>query len=126
MIKSKKLDKMIGTSAILQEEYSDHYVISQPQFLREKKKEEVLGFADLELSVTDSETERPISKAMISIDGRGRTAVCDSHGKAFIQQVISGDITVDVIVHGYIANSTRVHLSSQQSNTLNIKMVRNC
>ncbi len=117
---------MIGTSAILQEEYSDHYIIPQPQFFREEKKEELLGFADLELSVTDFETERPISKAMISIDARGRTAVCDGQGKALIQQVVSGDITVDVIVHGYIANSTIVHLSAQQSNTLNVKMVRNC
>jgi hypothetical protein len=117
---------MIGTSAILQEEYSDHYVIPQTQFFREEKKEEVLGFADVKLSITDSETGRPISKAMVSIDARGRTSVCDSQGQALIRQVISGDITVDVIVHGYSANSTRVHLSAQQSNVLNIKMVRNC
>ncbi len=117
---------MIGTSAILQEEYSDHYIIPQPQFFREEKKEEVIGFADLELTVTDSETERPISKAMVSIDARGRTAVCDTHGKALIQQLISGDITIDVIVQGYSANTTTVHLSAQQSNVLSIKMVRNC
>ena len=117
---------MIGTSAILQEEYSDHYVMPQPHFFREEKQDEVLGFADLELLVTDSETGKPISKAMISIDAIGRTAVCDSNGKVFLQQIISGGVLIDVIVYGYIANSTMIHLSAQQSKTLNVKMVRNC
>ena len=117
---------MIGTSAILHEEYSDHYIIPQPRFFHEEKEEEVLGFADFELLVTDSETGRPIPKAMISIDAAGRTAVCDTQGKVLIQQVISGNFMVDVIVYGYIANSTVVHLSSQQLNMLNVKMVRNC
>jgi len=116
---------MIGTSAILQEECYDLDVITQSLFLREEKTEEVFGFADLELLVTDSETGRPISKAMISIDTLGRTAVCDAQGKVLIHDVINGIVMVDVIVYGYIANSVMIHLSAQQTNMLNVKMVSN-
>ncbi len=117
---------MIGTSAVLQEEYSEHYTIPQNQFFRGETKEEILGFGDLELSVTDSETGKPISKAMISIDTLERTAVCNTEGKVMLQKVLSGNFVLDVIVPGYIANSTMIRLSAQQRDRLTIKMVRNC
>ncbi|MEJ7692106.1 hypothetical protein [Daejeonella sp.] len=117
---------MIGTSAVLQEEYSEHYTIPQTRFFREEKKEEVLGLADLELSVIDSETGKPISKAMISIDALGRTAVCDAAGKVMLTKVFSGNFVLDVIVPGYIANSTTIQLSARQHAKLTINMVSNC
>jgi len=117
---------MIGTSAILQEEYFDHFIKPFPHLFREETKEEVLDFADIELLVTDSETGRPISKAMISVDTIGRTAVSDIHGKVLINDVVSGGFIVDVIVFGYTANSTLVHVSAKELNTLNVRMVRNC
>ncbi len=116
---------MSGTIAILHQEYPDQYIITHTQFFHEEKDEDVLGFAELELLVTDSETGRPISKAMISMDKIGRTALCDGQGKVLIQDVLSGDLMLDVIIYGYAAHSTMVHLSAQESNMLNVKMVRN-
>lgn len=117
---------MISTSAILQEEYSEHYTAPQTIFFREEIKEEIAEFTDVELSVIDSETGKPIPKAMISIDALERTAICDEEGKTMVQKVMSGRFIVDVIFPGYIASSTVSHFSTRQTNKLIIKMVRNC
>lgn len=116
---------MIGTSSILQEEYSQHFTIHQVGLSPEEKNGEFLGLADLELSVIDYETGKGISKAMISIDTQGRTSVCDVHGKVVVQKVLSGNFILDVIVPGYIANSSMIQISVQDQNSLIIKMVRN-
>ncbi|MES3017328.1 MAG: hypothetical protein V4721_06095 [Bacteroidota bacterium] len=116
---------MIGTGAVLQEEYSEHYTISPTRYFQEEKQVEVLGFSDLDLSITDSETGKPISKAMISIDTQGRTAICDAVGKIRLQKVLSGNFVLDVIVPGYIAASIMIYLSAKQQGSLKIRMVSN-
>lgn len=117
---------MIGTSAVLHEEISDYYNIPEIPVVLEKRVEENLRHTELELLVTDSETGRAISNAMISLDSINRTAVCDDHGKVIIQGIIPGDLILDVIVWGYKASSTVVFLSAWDRNTRHIKMVRNC
>jgi len=117
---------MIGTSAVLHEEISDYYIIPQIPFLLGERVEEIIRHTELELLVTDSETGRAISKAMISLDSINRTAICDDHGKVIIQEVIPGDLILDVIVWGYKASSTIVFLSAWDRNTRHIKMIRNC
>ncbi len=117
---------MIGTSAVLQAESSDEYVISKPPLYKHKIEPGLLALTDLELSVTDLETGKPISMAMISIDSIGRTAVCNDQGKVLLKGVSSGRLLVDVIICGYIANSTMVYTSAKQFHTLNVKMIRNC
>lgn len=117
---------MIGTSAVLQEEYSDYYIIPEIPFLLEEKRQEISGHTELELLVTDAVSGRPISNAMISIDSISRTAVCDEQGKALIQEVLPGDFILEVLVWGYIASTTMLCLSAQDRNTRHIKMIRNC
>ena len=117
---------MIGISAVLHEEISDYYNIPEIPFLLEERIEENIRHTELELLVTDSETGMAISNAMISLDSINRTAVCDDHGKVIIQEVITGDLILDVIVWGYKASSTVVFLSAWDRNTRHIKMIRNC
>ncbi len=116
---------MIGTRTIEQDEYPDYSVIPENLFLLTPKKEELLSFTDIELVVTDSLTGKPVPQAMISIDSISRTAKCDNQGKAIIQGVLSGIVILDVIVWGYIANTTKVFLSDRDRNLLHIDMIRN-
>ena len=117
---------MIGIGAVLHEEISDYYIIPEIPFLLEERIEENIRHTELELLVTDSETGRAISNAMISLDSINRTAVCDDHGKVIIKEVITGDLILDVIVWGYKASSTEVFLSAWDRNTRHIEMIRNC
>jgi len=117
---------MIGTSAVLHEEIFDYFIIPEIPFLLKERVEENLRHTELELLVTDSETGRAISNAMISLDSINRTAVCDENGRVIIQEVIPGDLILDVIVWGYKASSTTVFLSAWDRNTRHIKMIRNC
>ncbi len=117
---------MIGTSAVLQEEYSEHYTIPQTRFFQEEKEDQVPECINLELSITDSETGKPISQAMVSMDALGRTGVCEADGKIVLQEIPLGSFVLDVIVPGYIASSTMLHFSAQKANSAVIKMVRNC
>ncbi|SKB73221.1 peptidase associated/transthyretin-like domain-containing protein [Daejeonella lutea] len=115
---------MIGTSGVLQQEYSENYAITDRLF-REREKEEVQSVTKLELTVIDSESGKPISKAMISIDTQGRTAICDDQGNAVLQDVLSGRFVLDVIVPGYIANSVLIRVSAQEQEKIIIRMIRN-
>ncbi|WP_411274108.1 hypothetical protein [Daejeonella sp.] len=117
---------MIGTSAIEQEEYLDYSIISENAFILTERNEEVSSYTDLDLVVTDSVTGKPIPKAMISIDLISRTAICDNQGKALIPGVLSGIVSLDVVVWGYIASSTTVFLSHRDRNLLHIKMISHC
>lgn len=117
---------MIGTSAIEQDEYLDYSVLPENIFSHTETKEEILAYTDLDLVVTDSVTGRPVPQAMISIDSRSRTAVCDNEGRTLIKGVLSGIVILDVIVWGYIASSTKVFLSDTDRNILHIEMIRHC
>ncbi|HEY1010525.1 MAG: carboxypeptidase-like regulatory domain-containing protein [Daejeonella sp.] len=116
---------MIGTSAVLQEDSPERYLINEPPIFQPIEPE-LPGVAALELLVTDKETARSISRAMISIDSIGRTAVCDEQGKAVLKDVKAGRLVVDVIVCGYTASSVSIHISANKTHALNIKMSRNC
>lgn len=117
---------MISSSSILQNEYQDPYIAQESYFNNRSEIEEVLSFTDLELFISDSETGRPISRAMVSMDSLDRTAVCDEQGKVIINKILSGTYPLDVIVPGYIAHSKQIELSGQNLYRLAIKMIRNC
>lgn len=120
----EKMNEMIGSSAIVEGEYSTPYLISQEYFNRYQEVAGLLSFTDIELLVIDCENGKPISKAMVSIDMLGRTAVCDDHGKVLIKTVLSGSFIVDIIVPGYIAGSKIINFSALISNRITVKMLR--
>jgi hypothetical protein len=117
---------MLIRSAVLQEEHQDQYLTRESYFISQAEVNEVINFTDLELFVRDSETGRSISKAMIGIDAIARTAVGDDRGNVFIDNILEGTYTVDIIVPGYIACSKQIYLSSNQLNRMLIMMIRNC
>lgn len=117
---------MIGTSAVLQDDFSESFTIPQVRYIREEKTEDIAISTDLWLTITDHQSGKPISNAMISIDSQGRTAISDPTGKVSIQKVLTGRFMLDVIVPGYIANSSMIQISSQHPISVNIMMIRNC
>lgn len=123
---SRKFNQMISSNVILQEGYQDQYLTQKRYLNSHSEIDELLSFTDLELRISDSETGRPISHALVSMDSIDRTAVCDDQGKVLIHKILSGTHPLDVIVPGYIAHSKQVHLSGKNLHRLAIKMVRNC
>ena len=117
---------MLIRSAVLQEEDQDQYLTQESYFISHAEANEVITFTDLELFVSDSETGRSISKAMISIDSIARTGVGDDRGNVFLDNILEGTYIVDIIVPGYIAWSKQICLSKNNLNRLVIKMIRNC
>jgi len=117
---------MLIRSEVLQEEHHGQYLTRESYFISQTEVNEVINFTDLELFVSDSETGRSISEAMIGIDAIARTAVGDYRGKVFIDNILEGTYTVDIIVPGYIACSKQIYLSSDKINRMLIKMIRNC
>lgn len=82
-------------------------------------------YTELKLKVWASESGRPVSRAMVSIDSIGRTAVCDHAGTACITALSPGKYLVDIISPGFIAVSTVVIIEGSGSQELKIKMVSN-
>lgn len=82
-------------------------------------------YTELKLKVWASESGRPVSRAMVSIDSIGRTAVCDHAGAACITALSPGKYLVDIISPGFIAVSTVAIIEGSGSQELKIKMVSN-
>lgn len=117
---------MLIRSEILQEKQQNQYLIQESYFTTQAEVGEAINFTSLELFVSDSETGRAISTAMIGIDTIARTAVGDDRGNVFIDNILEGAYTVDIIVPGYVACSTQIYLSANTRNQMSIKMIRNC
>ncbi len=118
---------MNSSRAVLLDEYhQEQFIIQETYHTDRDETDKALNFTVLELLVSDLETGRPISHAMVSMDTIDRTAVCDSEGRVYIYKILTGTYPVDVIVPGYIACTKQVHLSCDKLNQLTIKMIRNC
>ena len=111
---------------ILEEQYTDNYLITDDYFALKANPQKEIRLTELELIVSDSENNRPISKAMISIDAIGFTSVCDDNGVARVKKILTGYYLIDVIMPGYIASSSYVMLTSGHPNRLRVQMIRNC
>lgn len=86
-------------------------------------KQQITG--NLNLSVIDFESGRPVSNALISIDSIGKTAVCGSCGKVCLYNLVSGKHDVDIISHGFIAQSLSITIHDSGSYYLEVKMISN-
>jgi len=80
---------------------------------------------ELYLQVVCDERKIPVRNALISIDNIGITAVCDQDGKVFINNLLPGRYSVDVICAGYVARSVWVNIEESALSKLQIKMTSN-
>jgi len=82
-------------------------------------------FGNLNLSVVHSETGRPVSNALISIDTIDKTAVCGPCGKVSINHLSHGKYLLDIISPGFIAQSIAIFIHVNGSYDLQVKMISN-
>lgn len=80
---------------------------------------------NLNLTVVHSESGRPVSNALISIDTIDRTAVCDSFGKVSIDDLKHGKYLLDIISPGFIAQNISIFIHVNGSYDLEVKMISN-
>ncbi|MFA6945321.1 MAG: carboxypeptidase-like regulatory domain-containing protein [Pedobacter sp.] len=79
---------------------------------------------DLNLYVT-SDSGKPVSKALISIDSISRTAVCDHSGRVCIKALPAGRYHLDIISLGFIAKSILVCLDEPGSHEICAQLTSN-
>lgn len=80
---------------------------------------------DLKIRVVESGSSRPVSRAMISIDSIGRTAVCDHEGGVCLKGLASGKYLLDIISSGFIASTIIVCLEGPEIHEIYIEMISN-
>ena len=80
--------------------------------------------SDIILYVT-SNSGKPLSKALISIDLAGRTAVCDQSGRVCINSLPEGRYLLDIISPGFIAKSILVSVFESGSQKICAQMTSN-
>lgn len=108
---------------VLQEElvYSRTIVDNVQSFAGSEK--QIIG--NLNLSVVHSESGRPVSNALISIDSVGKTAVCGPCGKVSLNGLPPGKFLLDIISPGFIAQSISISIHVNGSYDLEVKMISN-
>lgn len=110
----------------LQAEYDEKHSITGSYNASGVSRPNEIKHTSLNLIVTDSDTKRPIARAMISIDSIGRTAICDNNGIVRITRMLPGFYQVDIIVPGYIAACVDASIPVDDLLLeLCVKMVRN-
>ena len=109
----------------LQAEYDEKYSITGSYNASGVSRRNEIRHTSLNLMVTDSDTGRPLARAMISIDSIGRTAICDNKGNVRLTGIRSGSYVLDVIVPGYIAACIITGVPANDLLELCVKMVRN-
>jgi len=80
---------------------------------------------NLNISVVNSESQRPVSNALISIDSIGKTAVCGPCGKVSISDLNPGKYLLDIISPGFIAQTISLSIHVNGSYDLVVKMISN-
>lgn len=80
---------------------------------------------NLNLFVVNSESGRPVSHALISIDSIGKTAVCGPCGKVSLNDLNSGKYLLDIISPGFIAQTISLNIHANGSYELEVKMISN-
>ncbi len=83
------------------------------------------GFqSDLNLYVT-SDSGKPLSRALISIDLVGITAICDQSGKVCIKALPAGRYHLDIISQGFIAKRILVSIVEPGLQEISAQMISN-
>lgn len=80
--------------------------------------------SDLNLYVT-AECGKPLSKALISIDSVGITAISDLLGKVYIKDLPGGRFHLDIISPGYIAKSILISIVETGLHEINAQLISN-
>jgi len=80
--------------------------------------------SDLNLYIT-SECGKPLSKALISIDLAGITAVSDQLGRVCIKALSGGKHHVDIISPGFIAKSILISIVEPGSQEISAQLISN-
>ncbi len=80
--------------------------------------------SDINLSVT-SDCGKPLSKALISIDIVGITAVSDQSGRVCIKALQAGRYYLDIISPGFIAQRILVSVAESGSQEICAKLTSN-
>jgi len=80
---------------------------------------------NLNLSVVHSESGRPVSNALISIDSIAKTAMCGPCGKVSINDLKPGKYLLDIISAGFIAQTISLSIHVNGSFDLQVKMISN-
>jgi len=80
---------------------------------------------NLNLSVVNSASGRPVSHALISIDDIGKTAICGPCGKVSLNDLNSGKYLLDIISPGFIAQTISLNIHASGSYELEVKMISN-
>ena len=86
---------------------------------------EIQLIGNLNLSVIDSASGRPVSHALISIDDIGKTAICGPCGKVSLNDLNSGKYLLDIISPGFIAQTISLNIHASGSYELEVKMISN-
>jgi hypothetical protein len=86
---------------------------------------EIQLIGNLNLSVIDSASGRPVSHALISIDSIGKTAVCGACGKVSLHDLNSGKYLLDIISPGFIAQTISLSIHTTGTYELEVKMISN-
>jgi hypothetical protein len=80
---------------------------------------------NLNLSVIQSENERPVGNALISIESIGKTAVCSCKGEVCLTELKPGNYLIDVIAPGFIAKRISILIPVGDTAQLRVKMTSN-
>jgi hypothetical protein len=86
-------------------------------------KNQIIG--NLNLTVVDSVSGRPVSHALISIDNIGKTAVCGPSGKVSLNNLKPAKYLLDIISPGFIAQTISLSIHVNGSYELVVKMISN-
>lgn len=80
---------------------------------------------NLNLSVVNSASGRPVSHTLISIDDIGKTAICGPCGKVSLNDLNSGKYLLDIISPGFIAQAISLSIHATGFYELEVKMISN-
>ncbi len=100
--------------------YSDSVKVSSTKLSTAPKRVQY----DINLYVT-SDSGKPLSKALISIDSAGITAVCDQSGRVCIKALPVGRYFLDIISPGFIAKSILISNFESRSREICVQLSSN-
>lgn len=86
---------------------------------------EKIIYKDLKIKVVESGSSRPVSRAMISIDSIGRTAVCDHDGGVCLSDLASGRYLMDIVSSGFIATTIVICIEGPEIHEIYVEMISN-
>lgn len=119
------MQKLHHDSDVLEEQefssYSNTSLIALNNILLAVKKHQ----SDINIFVTDSENGKVVSKALISIDAIGRTAVCNQEGRVCISEIPFGTFHIDIISIGFVAQRIATNIQHSDGHEVHVMMISN-